>query len=118
MYEGHSPNAERRAAALSLVRDLLAELLGQEELRELISPEALEEVEADLQRLSERTTPSNADGRHATLRALGDLNVSEAQARSLEAVSAKRMLERLVPERRAVKMRIGGEERFIAAEDA
>src|SRR3954470_16836717 len=36
MYEGDTPNAERRAAALSLDRDLLRELLGQEELRELI----------------------------------------------------------------------------------
>ena len=52
MYEGDTPNAERRAAALSLDRDLLRELLGQEELRELIDPGALEQVEADLQRLS------------------------------------------------------------------
>ncbi len=55
MYEGDTPNAERRAAALSLDRELLAELLGQEELRDLIDAEALAEVEADLQRLSERT---------------------------------------------------------------
>ena len=46
MYEGDTPNAERRAAALALDRDLLRELLGQEELRELIDPEALDEVEA------------------------------------------------------------------------
>src|SRR5439155_3750034 len=52
------------------------------------------------------------------LRALGDVTVAEAQQRCLEAVSAKRMLERLVSERRAAKMRIGGEERYIAAEDA
>jgi len=118
MYEGDTPNAERRAAALSLDRDLLAELLGQEELRELISPEALEEVEADLQRVSERTRAANADGLHDVLRAIGDLDVSEAQLRCIEAVSANRMLQRLVDERRAAKMRIGGEERYIAAEDA
>src|SRR3712207_7468197 len=64
MYEGDTPNAERRAAALSLDRDLLRELLGQEELRELIDPAALEEVEADLQRLSERTRAANADSLH------------------------------------------------------
>ncbi|HEY1594077.1 MAG TPA: DEAD/DEAH box helicase, partial [Thermoleophilaceae bacterium] len=100
MYEGDTPNAERRAAALSLDRDLLAELLGQEELRELISPEALAEVEADLQRVSERTLTANADGMHDVLRAIGDLTASEAQARCIEAVSGKRMLERLVDERR------------------
>src|SRR3954447_19177564 len=49
MYEGDTPNAERRAAALSLDRDLLRELLGQEALRELIDPGALDQVEADLQ---------------------------------------------------------------------
>jgi ATP-dependent helicase Lhr and Lhr-like helicase len=118
MYEGDTPNAERRAAALSLDRDLLRELLGQEELRELIDPGALEEVEADLQRRSERTRAANSDGLHDTLRAVGDLTVGEAQERSLEAVSAKRMLSDLAKERRAVAMRIGGEERWIAAEDA
>jgi ATP-dependent Lhr-like helicase len=118
MYEGDTPNAERRAAALSLDRDLLRELLGQEELRELLDPDALEEVEADLQRLSERMRAANADGLHDVLRAVGDLTTSEAQARSLEAVSAKRMLEQLKSERRAIAMRIGGEERWIASEDA
>jgi ATP-dependent Lhr-like helicase len=118
MYEGDTPNAERRAAALSLDRDLLRELLGQEELRDLIDPAALVEVEADLQRTSERTQAANADGLHDVLRAVGDLNAGEAQARSLGAVSAKRMLEDLKRERRAVALRIGGEERWIAAEDA
>ena len=41
MYEGDQPNAERRAAALALDRELLRELLGQEELRELIDEGAL-----------------------------------------------------------------------------
>jgi ATP-dependent Lhr-like helicase len=118
MYEGDTPNAERRAAALSLDRDLLRELLGQEELRELIDAGALEEVEAFLQRLTDELRAANADSLHDALRALGDLTVEEAQERSLEAVSAERMLEQLRGERRAVSMRIGGEERWIAAEDA
>ena len=118
MYEGDTPNAERRAAALSLDRDLLRELLGQEELRELIDADALAEVEADLQRLSERTQAANSDALHDVLRAVGDLTTDEAQLRCLTAVSAKRMLTDLQRERRAVRMRIGGEERWIAAEDA
>jgi ATP-dependent helicase Lhr and Lhr-like helicase len=118
MYEGDTPSAERRAAALSLDRELLRELLGQEELRELIDPAALDEVEADLQHRSERTRAANTDALHDVLRAVGDLTVAEAQERSLEAVSARRMLTELERERRAVAMRIGGEERFIAAEDA
>jgi ATP-dependent helicase Lhr and Lhr-like helicase len=118
MYEGDTPNAERRAAALSLDRELLRELLGQEELRELLDPGALEEVEADLQRTSERTRAANADGLHDVLRAVGDLTADEAQARCLEAVSAQRMLGDLEKERRAVRLRIAGEERWLAAEDA
>ena len=55
MYEGDTPNAERRAAALSLDRELLRELLGQEELRDLIDPRALAQVEDDLQHRSPRT---------------------------------------------------------------
>src|SRR4029450_12368172 len=61
MYEGDTPNAERRAAALSLDRDLLRELLGQEELRELIDPAALEQVELDLQHRSDRTRADSRD---------------------------------------------------------
>jgi ATP-dependent helicase Lhr and Lhr-like helicase len=118
MYEGDTPNAERRAAALSLDRDLLRELLGQEELRELIDPDALAEVEADLQRLSERTQAANADSLHDVLRAVGDLTAGEAQQRTLGAMSALRMLKELERQRRAIEMRIGGEQRWIAAEDA
>jgi ATP-dependent helicase Lhr and Lhr-like helicase len=118
MYEGDTPNAERRAAALSLDRELLRELLGQEELRELIDPGALAEVEADLQRQSERTRAANSDELHDVLRTVGDLTVEEAQDRCLEAVSARRMLSELEKERRASVMRIGGEERYVASEDA
>ena len=118
MYEGDTPNAERRAAALSLDRDLLRELLGQEELRELIDLGALEEVEADLQRTSERTRAANSDGLHDVLRAVGDLTADEAQARCLPAVGAARILGELEKDRRGVRMRIGGEERWLASEDA
>src|SRR4051812_48266033 len=82
MYEGDTPNAERRAAALSLDRDLLRELLGQEELRELIDPVALDTVEADLQRLSERTRAESPDALHDVLRRIGDLTADELAQRS------------------------------------
>jgi ATP-dependent Lhr-like helicase len=118
MYEGDTPNAERRAAALSLDRELLRELLGQEELRDLIDPDALAEVEADLQRTSERTRAPNVDAMHDVLRAVGDLTAAEAQERALGAVSAPRMLEELERQRRAIVMRIGSEDRWIASEDA
>ena len=118
MYEGDTPNAERRAAALALDRDLLRELLGQEELRELIDPEALEEVEEQLQHRTEAGRAGDRDALQQLLRNLGDLTAEECEARVAEGYSAKSMLEKLVAERRAALVRIAGEERYIAAEDA
>src|SRR5439155_5450591 len=79
MYEGDTPNAERRAAALSLDRDVLRELLGQEELRDLIDPGALEEVEADLQHRSERTRAGTRDGLGDILGRIGELRTAQAE---------------------------------------
>jgi len=118
MYEGDTPNAERRAAALALDRDLLRELLGQEELRELIDPEALEEVEAQLQHRTEAGRAADRDALQQILRNVGDLSAEECAGRVAEGYSAASMLEKLVAERRAAAVRIGGEERYIAGEDA
>ncbi|HET7572474.1 MAG TPA: DEAD/DEAH box helicase [Gaiellaceae bacterium] len=104
MYEDDTPPAERRAQALSLDRDLLRELLGQEELRELIDRDALAEVEASL-----RPFPRDPEHLYDTLRLRGDLRAGEfdeAHAAILEA------------ERRAIRIRVAGEERLAAAEDA
>src|SRR4051812_2323540 len=118
MYEGDTPNAERRAAALSLDRDLLRELLGQEELRDLIDADALDTVEADLQHRSERTQATDRDGLADVLRRLGDLSAEEVRARVLAALDSDALLSSLIDERRAVRLRVGGEDRFIAADDA
>jgi ATP-dependent helicase Lhr and Lhr-like helicase len=118
MYEGDAPNAERRAAALALDRDLLRELLGQEELRDLIDPGALESVEADLQRISERTRADSADALHDVLRRIGDLTLDELRARAVPGADVLAWLEQLGAERRAIALRIGGEERWAAGEDA
>ncbi len=118
MYEGDTPNAERRAAALSLDRDLLRELLGQEELRDLIDPGALERVEADLQCLSEPARAANRDSLLDVLRRVGDLTLEEASARILDGLDAAAMLDALRGERRAAVVRVHGEERWIDAADA
>jgi ATP-dependent Lhr-like helicase len=118
MYEGDTPNAERRAAALSLDRDLLRELLGQEELRELIDPEALVEVEAQLQHRTEAGRAGDRDALQQLLRNLGDLTAEECAERVTDGYSATSMLEKLVAERRVAMVRIAGEERYIAGEDA
>ncbi len=118
MYEGDTPNAERRAAALALDRDLLRELLGQEELRELVDPEALVEVEAQLQHRTEAGRAADRDALQQVLRNIGDLSAEECAERVSEGYSAVSMLEKLVAERRVAAVRIGGEERYIAGEDA
>ena len=118
MYEGDTPNAERRAAALSLNRDLLAELLGQEELRELIDPEALQRVVDDLQHRSERMQATDHDRLADVLRRVGDLNDAELQERVIAGIDAQSLIKRLEAERRAINVRIGGEQRWIAADDA
>ena len=118
MYEGDQPNAERRAAALALDRELLRELLGQEELRELIDEGALEQVEADLQRISERTRAESVDALHDVLRRVGELTTDEAALRVAPGSPTLEWLEQLDNERRAMTIRIGGERRWAAAEDA
>ncbi|HEX4806498.1 MAG TPA: DEAD/DEAH box helicase [Conexibacter sp.] len=118
MYEGDTPNAERRAAALSLDRDLLRELLGQEELRELIDADALEQVEDDLQHRSQRTRAATRDELHDVLRRVGDLTAAEAAQRVHDGIDADALLAELERERRAVLVRIGGERRWIDAADA
>jgi len=104
MYEDDTPAAERRAQALSLDRDLLRELLGQEELRDLLDPGALAEIEASL-----RPVPRNADELHDLLRRVGELREPEADAG---------FAETLVRERRAFRARVGEAESLVAAEDA
>jgi len=118
MYEGDTPNAERRAAALSLDRELLRELLGQEELRELIDPGALEQVQDDLQHRSDRTRAETRDALADVLRRVGDLTGAEVRDRVLAGIDATALLDALEAERRAIKLRIGGEQRWVAADDA
>ncbi|MGB2712042.1 MAG: DEAD/DEAH box helicase, partial [Conexibacter sp.] len=118
MYEGDTPNAERRAAALSLDRDLLRELLGQEELRDLIDADALAQVEDDLQHRSERTRAATRDELHDVLRRVGDLTAAEVAQCVHEGVDGESLLAELARERRVTRVRIGGEERWIDAADA
>jgi ATP-dependent Lhr-like helicase len=114
MYAGDSPLAERRAQALTLDRELLAELLGSEDLRELLDPEAIAAVEVELQGLLPERFPRDPDEAHDLLVRLGDLNDAEASARGI----TQEWLGTLERERRAVAVRTAGESRWIAAEDA
>ena len=81
MYEGDSPLAERRAAALSLDSVLLAELLGRVELRELLDPQVIATTARQLQHLSADRAARDAEGVADLLRLLGPLTEHEIAER-------------------------------------
>jgi ATP-dependent Lhr-like helicase len=114
LYEGDAPLAERRAQALTLDRELLAELLGSEELRELLDPGVLADLELELQGLRPERWPRDPDEAHDLLARLGDLDLEELAARGV----GEEWLTALAAERRACTVRLAGAERWIAAEDA
>ncbi|MGW9440095.1 ATP-dependent helicase [Streptomyces sp. NPDC055607] len=114
LYEGDSPLAERRAAALSLDSRLLAELLGQAELRELLDADVLTELERELQWLTEDRRTKDVEGVADLLRVLGPLTGAELAERGAEADWAGE----LEAARRAIRVRIGGREHWAAIEDA
>ncbi|MEU4932375.1 ATP-dependent helicase [Streptomyces yokosukanensis] len=114
LYEGDSPLAERRAAALSLDSRLLAELLGQAELRELLDAEVLTELERELQWLAEDRRVKDVEGAADVLRLLGPLTDAELVARGADPQWARE----LAGARRAIKVRIAGADHWAAIEDA
>ena len=149
MYGGDAPLAERRAAALALDRDLLADLLGAEELRELLDAEVLATLELELQRLADGRRARSADELADVLSRVGDLTALEIEHRcesgprasssaeptadeaaqagepavsdapsSDESPAGEGWLAELLAERRAVELRVAGETRYVAVEDA
>ncbi len=114
MYEGDQPLAERRAAALALDATLLAELVGTAELRELLDPTSVEEIEAELAWLTPQRRLLDEEAVADALRVLGDLRTDELIARG----ATPTMLASLEERRRAIRPRIAGEERWLAVEDS
>ncbi|WP_309102859.1 ATP-dependent helicase [Microbacterium sp.] len=121
MYEGDSPLAERRAAALSVDPALLGELLGTVELRELLDPAVITQFEQEAQRLDPERRARGLEGTADLLRMLGPLDATEVAARladNADASVATGHLDALVAARRAVPVTIAGVARVAAIEDA
>jgi len=132
LYEGDSPLAERRAAALSLDPALLAELLGRAELRELLDPEVIAQTERELQRLDPERHARDAEGIVDLLRVLGPLSVEEVAARVVadfdtadnpadrvaREAGVSRSLTDLARANRVLRVYIAGTERWAVVEDA
>jgi ATP-dependent Lhr-like helicase len=117
IYEGDAPLAERRAQALSIDQSQLQEILGDTDLRELLDQNAIDEVESRLQSLEPDYQARHADGVHDLLLKHGDLTESEIAARSTAPAIASTITD-LTNARRAVRVRIAGESRFIPVEYA
>jgi ATP-dependent Lhr-like helicase len=118
MYEGDAPLAERRAQALALDSSLLAELLGQADARELLDPLIVGDCERDLQRLSPRRACRDLEGVADMVRAIGPLSATEVEARCADPAAAPDWLAELAAQRRLIEVRVAGEERWAAVEDA
>src|SRR5438270_5656263 len=104
MYEDDTPPAERRAQALSLDRDLLRELLGVEELRDLLDADSIADVERQLW-----PTARTADELDDLLRRTGHLFAGEYD---------EGLATDLLHDRRAIRIKLGGNEALVAAQDA
>lgn len=144
MYEGDSPLAERRAAALSVDPALLGELLGTVEMRELLDPAVIAQFEREAQRLDPARRVRGVEGVADLLRLLGPLDAAEVAARleghaarvdaaappapraadaaaagdHADVATATALLDELVDARRAIRVTVGGVERVAAIEDA
>jgi ATP-dependent Lhr-like helicase len=117
LYDGDAPLAERRAQALTIDQDQLRELLGEADLRELLDFEAIAEIEENAQCLTESHRARSADGIHDLCLRLGDLSREEL-ARRVASPDLLTHVDRLLRARRLLEIRIAGEKRLIAAEDA
>jgi Lhr-like helicases len=117
LYDGDAPLAERRAQALTIDQDQLRELLGEADLRELLDTNAIAEVEEAAQCLGENFRARSADGIHDLCLRLGDLSREEL-ARRVANQELLQHVDRLIRARRLLELRIAGERRLIAVEDA
>ena len=118
VYEGDVPLAELRAQALTVDPSQLRELLGDVELRELLDPDALTELEQTLQALTPERQVRDADGLHDLLIRIGGLSASAIASRHQSPEEAEADVRLLDLARRALRVRVAGEDRWIAAEDA
>ena len=118
MYEGDSPLAERRAAALSLDPALLAELLGRAELRELLDPVVIDHTERELQRLTPERHARDAEGIVDTLRMLGPLSIDELELRTEAGVPIADALAELARANRVLRVSVAATTQWAVVEDA
>ena len=122
LYDGDAPLAERRAAALALDPELLAEILAGQAtpLADLLDPDAVQVVESEVS--------GRADGRRArgpeeladVVRRHGPLTTAGALERTTAegTVEVETWLADLEQQRRVIRVRWASTEHWAAIEDA
>ena len=120
LYDGDLPLAERRAAALSLDPDLLAELLGRTDLRELLDPEVVTTTERELQRLVPERAARSLEHVADLVRTIGPLSTEAVAERTVAELrdDVPEWLRTLRDDRRLIEVPIAGAPQWAAVEDA
>ncbi|MBO3142624.1 DEAD/DEAH box helicase, partial [Dermatophilus congolensis] len=123
LYEGDSPLAERRAAALSVDPELLADILGTHttSMRELLDPTIVEHTEAQLQALDPERSPRNIEETFDLIRRIGPLTTTEITTRAhphTNATTTTTWIHELHNRRRIMPITMAGEQRWALVEDA
>lgn len=91
-------------------------MLGRVELRELLDPEVIACLSAQLQHLTPEKAARDAEGAADLLRLLGPLTTEEISARAAGA-AVSRWLEHLLTARRVLTVAFGGQRWWVAIED-
>lgn len=140
LYDSDTPVAERRSSVLSLDTALLADLLGDADLEEILDADVVARVGRELQRLTPERRVRGAEGVADLLRLLGPLTVEEigrrlrpdesrrsedddaattdAEAPAAGAGPAERAVRDLARQRRTIRVVVGGRPCWAAVEDA
>lgn len=117
LYNGDAPLAERRALALTVDRNLLRELLGEDDLRELLDQAIGDELESELQRNAPQRQCRHANDVQDMLRQLGDLSSEEIAQRYSGETAVAEIVDELYRQRKIVTLKIAKQERWVAIED-
>lgn len=118
IYATDAPLAERRAQALSLDMDQLRQLLGAIQVRGLFDPAIVSKLEAELQLRERAWQPRDKDDLLDVFRRLGDLSEAELAERFPERERWLGWLAALSAEHAVTRLRMWGELRYLATEDA
>lgn len=117
LYDGDRPLSDRRTAALSLDPSLLASIMGTLDLRELLDPDLIAQVVAELRSTGPGRRARDAEGLVDLLARLGPIRLDDVAAHLDDALTAGLDAARQALGGRVVEVGIGGVRHLAAATD-